>query len=213
MEDQSSTAANAPGQRGARWPALLRRRLAGNGGFTLVEVVVAAALAIGVFVAILSMLDNSQRVEARDSEWALTLQDARSGLARIAREVRQASKVEKAEAGTIDFFARIGTSSYHVRLECGVAESATRYKCVRFAAEEGKSLPATGTRIVGGVLNGSEVFKYFKDGAANTTEPDYVTLKLEVPASGALTQSGSSFYKNRVVLTNAAYMRNLNPEG
>ena len=82
-----------------------------------------------------------------------------------------------------------------------------------FRRRRRQSLPATGTRIVGGILNGSEVFKYFKDGAANTTEPDYVTLKLEVPASGALTQSGSSFYKNRVVLTNAAYMRNLNPEG
>jgi hypothetical protein len=36
-----------------------------------------------------------------------------------------------------------------------------------------------------------------------------VTLKLELPAKGTLVQAGSSAYRQRVVLENAAFMRNL----
>lgn len=170
-------------------------------------------LAVVVFGAIVAMLETSQRVEARDTEAALSLQEARTGLSRMAREIRQASKVEKAEAGTIEFQALIGTSNYYIRYECGVVESGTKYKCLR-SAEAGKSPSAgTGKRIVATVLNGTTVFKYFKENAANTTEPDYVTLKLEMPASGTLKQANSTSYTDHVVLTDAAYMRNLNPEG
>lgn len=196
-----------------RAPTALRRRLSGERGFTLVELIVAMALAAVVFGAILSMLESSQRVEARDTEWALTMQEGRSGLSRMSRDIRQASKVEKAEAGTIDFLATVGSTEYHVRYECGVVESAPRYKCVRFASKVGESLPGTGTRVVAGVLNGTTVFKYFKKGFANATEPNYVTLTLELPASGTLKQAGSSAYKQHVVLTDTAYMRNLNLEG
>jgi prepilin-type N-terminal cleavage/methylation domain-containing protein len=196
-----------------RASATLRRRLSGERGFTLVELIVAMALAAVVFGAILSMLESSQRVEARDTEWALTMQEGRSGLSRMSREIRQASKIEKAEPGTIDFLAKVGSTEYYVRYECGVVESAPRYKCVRFASKVGESLPATGARVVGGVLNGTTVFKYFKKGFANTTEPNYVTLTLELPASGTLKQAGSSAYKQHVVLTDTAYMRNLNLEG
>jgi len=202
-----------PRPRRPRAPAALRRQLSGERGFTLVELIVAMALAAVVFGAILSMLESSQRVEARDTEWALTMQEGRSGLSRMSREIRQASKVEKAEAGTIDFLATVGSTEYHVRYECGVVESAPRYKCVRFASKVAESLPATGTRVVGGVLNGTTVFKYFKKGFANTTEPNYVTLTLELPASGTLKQVGSSAYRQHVVLTDTAYMRNLNLEG
>jgi prepilin-type N-terminal cleavage/methylation domain-containing protein len=202
-----------PRPRRPRAPAALRRRLSGERGFTLVELIVAMALAAVVFGAILSMLESSQRVEARDTEWALTMQEGRSGLSRMSREIRQASKVEKAEAGTIDFLATVGSTAYHVRYECGVVESAPRYKCIRFASKVAESLPATGTRVVSGVLNGTTVFKYFKKGFANTTEPNYVTLTLELPASGTLKQAGSSAYKQHVVLTDTAYMRNLNLEG
>jgi prepilin-type N-terminal cleavage/methylation domain-containing protein len=206
--DTSST-----GARPRRLARTLRRRVADARGFTLVELLIGMVLAAMLFGAILTMLESSQNVEARDTEWALTLQEGRSGLSRMARDIRQASKVEKAEAGTIDFLATIGSTNYHVRYECGVVESGTKYKCVRFSAKVGESLPASGTRIVGGVLNGTEVFNYFREGSANTTEPDYVTLKLEVPAAGTLKQAGTNLYRNRVVLTDAAYMRNLNLEG
>jgi prepilin-type N-terminal cleavage/methylation domain-containing protein len=188
-------------------------RAADEAGFTLIELLVAMALAVGVFGAILSMLATSQRVEARDTEWALTLQKGRVGLARMAREIRQASKVETAEASTIGFKATIGGTEYLIKYECGLIETGTKYKCVRFAAKAGESLPTTGTPIVRGLINGTEIFKYFKQNVVNTTAPTYVTLKLELPASGSLKQVNSSAYKDHIVLTDAAYMRNLDLEG
>lgn len=189
-------------------------RPASQDGFTLIELLVASVLALIVFGAILATLESSQQVQARDTEWALTMQEGRAGLARMAREIRQASKVETAEAGTIDFLATLGGTSSQVKYECNVVQSGTSYhECVRFAAEVGKALPSTGTPVAREVLNGTEVFKYFKESSENTTTPDYVTLKVELPAAGTLKQAGSSGYSHRVVLENAAFMRNLELKG
>src|SRR5882757_8759412 len=68
------------------------RRGKSESGMTLIELLVATSIALVVFGAILGTLVTSQRVEARDTEWALTMQEGRAGLARMAREIRQASK-------------------------------------------------------------------------------------------------------------------------
>lgn len=183
-------------------------------GLTLIELLVAALLALVVFGAILGTLESSQQVQARDTEWALTMQEGRAGLARMAREIRQASKVEKAEAGTIEFLATIGSAVWKIRYECGVEQAGTEYhQCVRKAVEgSAGTLPSTGAPIVRDVLDPTEVFKYFKGATTittTTTEMTVVTLKVELPAKGTLTQAGSSAYRQHVVLENAAFMRNL----
>jgi prepilin-type N-terminal cleavage/methylation domain-containing protein len=180
-----------------------------DAGFTLIEVLVASALSVILFGAVLAALENSQRLQARDTEWALTLQEGRAGLARMAREVRQASKVEKAEAGTILFLATINSKNWQIKYECGVAQSGTTYyECVRFAAEEGKSLPSKGTPIVRNVTNGTTVFSY-----SPSASPNVVTMKVELPAKGTLKQAGSSAYSHTVALENSAFMRNLDLSG
>jgi hypothetical protein len=163
-------------------------RLAEDAGFTLVELLVASALAIVVFGAVLAMLESSQQVQARDTEWALTLQEDRAGLARMVRDIRQATKVEEAKPSAIFFLATIGGKSWKIKYECNVSQSGTTYsQCVRLAAEEGKALPGTGPAIVKDVVNGTEVFSYFIKGTeANTTAPNVATLKIELPAKGTL---------------------------
>ena len=173
------------------------------------EAIIASALAIILFGAVLAALENSQTVQARDTEWALTLQEGRAGLARMAQEIRQASKVEKAEAGTIVFLRSISGKSWQVKYECGVAQSGTTYdECVRFAAEEGASLPSVGTPIVRDVANGTTVFSY-----SPSASPNVVTLKVELPAKGTLHQAGGSAYGQNIVLEDAAFMRNLDLSG
>jgi len=106
-------------------------------GFTLIELLVASALAIVVFGAVLAMLESSQQVQARDTEWALTLQEDRAGLARMVRDIRQTTKVEEAKPGAILFLATIGGQSWKIKYECNVSQSGTEYtQCVRLAAEE-----------------------------------------------------------------------------
>ena len=175
----------------------------------MIEVLVASLLALVLFSATLAAFETSQKVQARDTEWALTLQEGRAGLARMAREIRQASKVEKAEAGTIDILATIAGKSWQIKYECGVAQSGTTYdECVRFAAEEGKSLPTTGSPVVRDVANGTAVFTY-----TPSVSPTVVTMKVELPAKGTLKQAGSSGYSHAVVLENGAFMRNLDLAG
>jgi competence protein ComGC len=187
-------------------------RLRGERGTTLVELLIACVTALIVFAAVLAMLESSQQVEARDTEWALSMQEGRAGLARLAREARQASQVEKAEAGTMEFLATVGGKEWKIKYECGVSQTGTTYyECVRKAVE-GKSgtLPSTGTIVVRNVLNPTAVFEYFKGTEKNTAEPNVVTLKLELPAKGTLKQANSKGYGQTMVLENAAYMRNLN---
>jgi type II secretory pathway component PulJ len=188
----------------------MRRRARSEAGFTLIEALVASALSVVLFGAVLAALENSQQVQARDTEWALTLQEGRSGLARMTQEIRQASKVERAEAGTILFLRAIGGTSWQVKYECGVAQSGTTYdECVRFTAEVGKSLPSSGTPVVRDVANGTAVFSY----SPSSASPNVVTLKVELPAKGTLKQAGSSGNRHSVVLEDAAFMRNLDPSG
>jgi len=182
-------------------------------GFTLFELLIASALAIVVFGAILAMLESSQQVQARDTEWALTMQEDRAGLARMTRDIRQAYKVEEAKPSAILFLAKIGGKNWKIKYECNVSQFGTVYsQCVRLIAEEGKTLPSTGPAIVKDVVNGTAVFSYFKGTETNTTAPNVVTLKIELPSMGTLKQAGSS-YGHKVVLENAAFIRNLYLEG
>jgi type II secretory pathway pseudopilin PulG len=190
------------------------RRGKSESGMTLIELLVATLLALVVFGAILGTLETSQRVEARDTEWALTMQEGRVGLSRMAREIRQASKIEKAEEGTIEFLATLGSTEWKIKYECGVAQPGTTeyHECVRKAVEKSTgTLPSTGTPVVLDVLNPTKVFKYFKGATSTaiTTEMTVVTLRVELPAKGTLKQAGGSGYLHAVVLENAAFMRNL----
>jgi hypothetical protein len=159
-----------------------------------------------------ALLESGQQVQARDSEWALALQEDRAGLAQMVRDLREATKVEAAEAkaGSILFLATIGGKAWKIKYECGLAQSGTAYtQCERLAAEEGKSLPGTGPVLVRDLTNGSAVFTY----SPSAAEAKLVTAKLELPAKGTLTQAGSIGYGHKVVLEDAAFMRNLYPEG
>jgi type II secretory pathway pseudopilin PulG len=179
-------------------------------GFALVELLVACAVAGIVFTATLVLLVSGQRIQARDSMWALTLQEGRTGISRMLRDIRQASKVEEAKAGAIVFLATISNKNWTIKYECGVGQPGTAYtECVRFAAEEGKALPSTGSAIVRDVLNGSEVFSYSPSAAAATI----ARVKIEIPAKGTLKQATGSGYTHRVVLEDAAFMRNLYLKG
>ena len=181
------------------------RLAASEEGFTLVEALVASAVALILFTATMALLESSTRIQARDTEWALTLQQDRAGLSRMVREIRGATKVEEAKGSTIAFLAPIGGTSWKIKYECVVVQAGTAYnECVRLAAEEGKSLPTSGPRVASAILNGSEVFSY----APSSTSPTVATVKLELPAQGTLKQAGGGL-KHTVVLEDAAFIRSL----
>jgi hypothetical protein len=176
----------------------------------VLELLVASAAAITVLAATATVLVSSIGVQARDSEASLTLQEDRAGLARMVREIRQATKVEEATPTAIFFAATIGGKPWQIKYACGVSQPGTTYtQCVRLAAEEGKALPGTGPAVAKDMLNGTAVFTY----SPETAKPTAATLKIEIPAKGTLKQAGSTGYTRKVVLEDAAFMRNLYLEG
>ncbi len=177
--------------------------LARRDGFTLVELLVACLAALCVFGATLALLVPSQQLQARESEWALTLQRDRAGLAQMVRDIRQASKVEEAKSGAIMVLATLGGKSWKIKYECGVSQTGTTYtQCVRLAAEVGKPLPSTGPAVANDMVNGGSVFYY-----SPPAMPIVATVKIELPSTGTLKQPGGEGHK--VVLEDAAFMRNL----
>jgi type II secretory pathway component PulJ len=189
---------------------------ASDAGYTLIELLIASAMAVIVLGATVVLLGTSQRVQARDTEWALVMQEGRAGLGLMAREIRQASTVEEAEAkgDSIVFLATVGATAMKIKYDCNVAQPGTTYtQCVRYQAEQGKSLPSTGLPVARDVTNGTKVFEYFNGTTATTVKPDVVTLTLELPSAGTLKQINKGGRKSVVVLENAAFMRNLLPEG
>lgn len=197
----------APASTG-RWA---RYALREDAGYTLMELLVVCVAAITVLTATFALLESSQQVQARDSEWALAMQEDRAGLAYMMRDLRQATKVEEAKTGVVKFLATIGGKKWEIKYDCTVAQSGTSYtECVRLAAEEGKGLPAKGPWEARDVVNGSEVFTY----SPSAAEPTLVTAKVELPAKGALkVAAGIGQYSHKVVLEDAAFMRNLYPAG
>jgi Tfp pilus assembly protein PilX len=179
-------------------------------GFTLIEMIVTCVAALVVLGAAVTLVGTGQRLQARDAEWALTLQEDRAGLAGMVRDIRQATKVKEANAGSIFFLATIGGKEFEVKYECTTAQSGTTYtECVRLRAEKGKGLPASGLVVAKDLVNGTSVFTY----SPSAVEPRAAIVKLEIPAQGTLKQAGSSGFAHKAVLEDAAFMRNLYPEG
>jgi prepilin-type N-terminal cleavage/methylation domain-containing protein len=189
--------------------------LKSEGGFTLIELLVTMSLTAVVFGAIGTTLDVSQRTQARDDERVVSMEEARGGLTRMSREIRQASEIKTHEGGAIEFLARISGKEWKIKYNCAVEETGIAYKgydeCVRYAVEKSSgTLPTTGPAFVRNVLNPTKVFSYFK-GATKVEEPkemNVVTLTLELPLQGSLKQVDNSGYKGRMTLENAAFIRN-----
>lgn len=211
----TNSAAPAPCARCAPDRAWRWQLVPAEQGFTLVELLVTIFTAIVLISSILALLESSQQIQARDSEWALVLQEDRVGLSRMVRDLRQATEVVEPSSGAASSYvvvkATIGGKAWKIKYECAQAQSGTTYdECLRFAAEEGKSFPSKGARTAIDVTNGSSVFTY---SPTTRTEAKLVTAKLEIPAKGTFKEANSVTYAHKVVLEDGAFMRNLYPEG
>ncbi|GAC1438152.1 MAG: hypothetical protein NVSMB51_13540 [Solirubrobacteraceae bacterium] len=179
-----------------------------EGGFMLIELLVVTAVLIVVVGATLALLDTGTRAENRDQEYAAEVAAAQVGLARMTREIRQASSVTSANPNSIDFFVTLGGQALHVFYECDFPNVGTAYnECLRTSVAAGGSLPApsTGAPVIPRILNGTvadPVFSY----APNSISPTYADVKLKLPAAGELKSGGLS---HSTVLDSGGYLRNL----
>ena len=191
-----------------RIPSHIRRVTAEQACFSLIELLIELVALLAITPAILDALNNSSKVNARDTEWALSLQAGRVGLTRMANEVRQSYQLNAATPNSIDFNVTEGSASERVYYQCNVSQPSSSYReCVRLQTTVGGSLPTINTAapIITNVLNGTTadpVFTYSPD----SIDPNYVQLRIELPAAGSLaTGRGLS---HTIVFLDGAFLRN-----
>jgi prepilin-type N-terminal cleavage/methylation domain-containing protein len=183
--------------------------LGSQAGFTLVELLIAVVVLIVVLLSTASVLNLTSRVAVREQARAFAIGNARVGLARMTRELRQAQQVFSTGDASMDVEVVIAGQPTRVLYRCDWQPAGTTYRqCIRAASTDLSQPPdaSAGQLVLDRVLNGSSddpsdpVFTFTPDG----TDPTYVEAKVVVPAKG--TGSG---YSHNLVLDDGFYMRNL----
>jgi type II secretory pathway pseudopilin PulG len=185
----------------------LSRRLLRAGredGFTLVELLVAAAMGVAVMAATASLMISAVKSQPKISEKAQTISTARWVMERFTREIRNGITVapEKATASEVSFTAYVRTptcggtgtlASSAKAIPCQVTYRCTTTRCSRIEAAPGVYTGTEKTIFTG--LDSANVFRYTPSAAAAR----YIEVTLRFPnpsGDGDLTISDGASLRN-----------------
>jgi type II secretory pathway pseudopilin PulG len=182
------------------------RRSPQSDGYTLVEVLWAATLLIGL-MGILGMgLTVVLRAQPRIAEETAQIQSGRAMIEQITRELREGSGLQASSPSSLSVLTFVRrqqcgepeppTSDAIPAIECRVTYACTSDSCTRAEALPDGSGSGSPARVVEG-LNSTSVFEY-----SPAIEPRHVTVTLEYPAQGG----GES-----ITLSDGAALRNVGP--
>lgn len=179
------------------------RRLAGDAGFTVVEVLVVSMTLSFVLVALISLASTTQQQAPKDEERVHALRTAQVGLHRMTRELRQSYDFVSWSAYVVDANVRVNGVDKRVVYKCDEPHPTdTAYnRCVRYEITSSGS--ATPKETIIDRVSKVTVFTYpqLKGG-----KPLYVTTRVEVPTKGDLKDG----FKYRDVFEDGFYLRNRN---
>jgi hypothetical protein len=168
-----------------------------RGDITLLELLVAAPMALILLVATLNIHVASSREQQRGDSRAHALVEERGGLERMTRELRQATSITPVSSTIADAELWLRPPDGGEAVKRRVRYDCSRQTCERSEGAAGGSLgqPAV---IVPDVLN-ADVFDYQPD----LVNPDYLTITIEVRVAGAT---------NPISLHDGVALRNLTRE-
>lgn len=177
------------------------KRLRGDAGFTLVELLVAMTMGVVVLGAVGSLVVSAMKNQPRISERAQDITTARWVLERLTREIRNGIRVDKATASSVSFETYVrhttcgGTTALSAKtasIKCEVTYTCTTTKCSRIEAAPGV-YTGTATQIFEGI-DSSSVFGWTPEEDPTFIE---VTLHMPNPAGDApLTVSDGASLRN-----------------
>lgn len=178
-----------------------RGRAAGSDGFTLIELLLAASLSLvvlGIGVGLMTTaLSNQPKVAERASE----IQQARTVMERLTREIRQGDSVVTASSTQFSLVTHVnsatcgGAAASEARL-CRVTYTCAAEACTRVEVNPDGTGTATPETVVTG-LSTSSVFTY----APSPTAPTYVGVNLLFPSESG---DDSITLKDGVTMRNAS---------
>jgi type II secretory pathway pseudopilin PulG len=161
-------------------------------GVSIAELLVFMVMLLFVLAAAMTLLIVAVKSQPRISDRNFAIQDGRVLQERFARELRQSSRVEQAPAPTsssitFDTYLRrtqcggtLETDPTKPAIACKLTYTCTAGACGRTEAPlPGQPGTTTTQQLVSG-LSSSAVFGYSPD----STNPDYVTMRLVFPAEG-----------------------------
>jgi len=176
----------------------------GEAGHTLVELLVAASMFLGLLAVGLAVLPMVLRSEPRISERAAGIAEGRVLIERLTRELRQGSDVQAATSTSLAFLTYVrrtqcgGGTVTETAIQCRVTYSCQGGTCTRTERNPDGTGTAGPVQLAEGLQ--SALFGYLPNAAA----PEYVTVSLAFPAEGG---------DDAVTLEDGANLRNAGLSG
>ena len=172
-----------------------------EGGFTLVELLVAMMIALVVLGAAVAVFTAGLHSQERITSQSSAIQGARTTMERLVRELRQGQGIVPGTTPTASQLSLVtyvnstcaGVSSATATL-CSVTYTCTGGTCTRRVGQPDGSSPGAAVRVVTG-LSSANVFSY----SPSATAPTYVAARLDLPSGAG---------DNAIVLTDGAALRN-----
>ncbi len=189
-----------------KWTGALRSRCSGEGGFTLVELLVAAGMGVVLMGAIASLVISAVKYQPRISKKAENVTTARWVLERMTRELRSGEQIESGSSSELVFVAyeRHSPCGSTTMLEagqssvpCKITYSCTTTTCSRTEAAPGSPAGIGTTQQLFSGINSNQVFSFPQ--GVKATEATYVKVTFRVPdpqGSGSLTISDGASLRN-----------------
>lgn len=161
--------------------AALRRE---ERGLTLIELLIAAAVGLVVVGGALTMFMGAIRSEPRTASKVAAIQQARTTVDRITRELRQGLETPTATSSQLAIVtyvkaATCGGAPASTSIPCRVTYTCSGGNCTRTVAQPNGSAPGAAVQVASGLASNS-VFSYLP----NSTEPTYVGVSLAVTSDG-----------------------------
>jgi prepilin-type N-terminal cleavage/methylation domain-containing protein len=156
-------------------PERLRRRLRSEGGFTLVELLMALVLSLLVVGIGTTVFTAAVRSQPGLTQRGQAITQARTSMERLTRELRQGATVKTATASQLSYVTYVhspstcGSSYSSTSNACLVTYTCTTTGCTRVQAMPDGTSPGTAVPVVTGLSN-PNVFTY----SPSSTAPTYI---------------------------------------
>ena len=163
--------------------ATIRDRAAAADGLTLVELLLAASLALVVLGGAVGLMTTGLKNEPRVAERSADIQGARVAMERLTRELRQGASVVSASSTGLSLVTNVksatcgGAAAAEARA-CRVTYSCSAGQCTRTESNPDGSGGGPTELVITGISPGS-VFSYLP----STFAPTHVGIRLEFPGA------------------------------
>jgi Tfp pilus assembly protein PilW len=173
----------------------------GEAGSSLVELLMVLLMLTVVVGASLSLLEKTWQQTPRDLEWNATMQDTRTAMYRMTRELRQATNLTLISGYSVSGDVVLSGQTQHVLWQCDIGTTCTRSATVAPAAPPGQG--AGGAPMISNVQNKTLSPQVPVFSQPSTT---YFQVVMKVRAAGAMAAGSTS---HTVTFTDGFDGRNL----